>query len=141
MKISDKGIKLIKEFEGLRLEAYKCPAGVWTIGYGHTMGVMEGDKITGTEADSFLRSDVASSERTVSAYEGLYHFNQDQFDALTSFTFNCGSGNFRKLIDSGKRPLDVIADKILLYNKAGGRELKGLTRRRQAEHDLFLGRR
>ena len=141
MKISDKGIKLIKEFEGLRLEAYKCPAGVWTIGYGHTKGVMEGDKITGTEADSFLRSDVASSERTVSAYEGLYHFNQDQFDALTSFAFNCGSGNFRKLIDNGRRDLKTIGDKILLYNKAGGKTLPGLDRRRKAERDLFLGRR
>ena len=102
---------------------------------------MEGDKITGTEADSFLRSDVASSERTVSAYEGLYHFNQDQFDALTSFAFNCGSGNFRKLIDNGRRDLKTIGDKILLYNKAGGKTLPGLDRRRKAERDLFLGRR
>lgn len=141
MKISDKGLNLIKEFEGCRLTAYRDSTGIWTIGYGHTKGVFSGQKITQDQADEYLRQDVAGAERSVSAYEGLYHYDQNQFDALTSFTFNCGSGNFRKLIDNGKRPLNVVADKILLYNKAGGKELKGLTRRRQAEHDLFLGRR
>lgn len=141
MKISDKGLNLIKEFEGCRLTAYQDSVGVWTIGYGHTKGVRSGQTITQAQADDYLRSDVSGAERTVSAYENLYHYNQDQFDALVSFTFNCGAGNFRKLIDNGKRPLNVIAEKILLYNKAGGKELKGLTRRRHAEHDLFLGRR
>ena len=141
MKISDKGLNLIKEFEGCRLTAYRDSTGIWTIGYGHTKGVTSGQTITQAQADEYLRLDVTGAERSVSAYEGLYHYDQNQFDALTSFTFNCGSGNFRKLIDNGKRPLNVVADKILLYNKAGGKELKGLTKRRQAERDLFLGRR
>ena len=137
MKISSKGVSLIKSFEGCRLKAYKCPAGVWTIGYGHTAGVKEGDCITQEQADEYLRNDLAKYEKSVLNYDGIYHFNQNQFDALVSFTYNCGVGNLKNLTQNGKRTLAQISTKILLYNKAGGVVLRGLQRRRTSEKDLF----
>ena len=137
MKTSSKGVSLIKQFEGCRLIAYKCPAGVWTIGYGHTAGVKEGDTITQETADAYLRNDLEKYEKAVMNYDGIYHFNQNQFDALVSFTYNCGVGNLKNLTQSGKRTLAQISTKLLLYNKAGGVVLRGLQRRRVAEKELF----
>ncbi len=134
MNISQKGIDLIKKYEGLRLEAYLCPAGVWTIGYGHTAGVRKGMKITADQAEEYLRRDCASSEKVVNALGRK--LNQNQFDALVSFAFNCGTGNLKTLCHN--RKLSVIAEKILLYNKAGGKVLSGLVRRRKDEQALFL---
>lgn len=137
MKISSRGVSLIKQFEGYRLKAYKCPAGVWTIGYGHTAGVKEGDTITQETADAYLRNDLEKYEKAVQNYDIIYHFNQNQFDALVSFTYNCGIGNLKNLTQSGRRTLAQISAKIPLYNKAGGVVLRGLQRRRAAEKDLF----
>ena len=134
MKISEKGINLIKKFEGCHLTAYLCPAGIWTIGYGHTAGVKKGMKITQQEADNYLRKDCEASERAVEALGR--NLNQNQFDALVSFTFNCGKGNLQNLCRN--RSLEVIGQKILLYNKAGGKTLNGLVRRRKEEQALFL---
>lgn len=136
MKISQRGIDLVKEFEGMYLTAYRCPAGVWTIGYGHTGDVQPGDVITAAWAEELLREDMAASEKHVAKYDGIYHWNQNQFDALTSFAFNVGS--IDQLTANGTRSLTTIADKMLQYNKAAGRVLAGLTRRRQAERALFL---
>lgn len=137
MKTSSKGVSLIKQFEGCRLKAYKCPAGVWTIGYGHTAGVKAGDIITQETAESYLRNDLVTYEKYVMNYDGIYHFNQNQFDALVSFTYNCGPGNLKNLTQSGKRTIAQISEKLLLYNKAGGVTLLGLQRRRTAEKVLF----
>lgn len=137
MKISSQGVSLIKSFEGCRLKAYKCPAGVWTIGYGHTAGVKEGDCITQETAEAYLRNDLEKYEKAVMNYDGIYHFNQNQFDALVSFTYNCGVGNLKNLTQSGNRTLAQISTKLPIYNKAGGVVLRGLQRRRAAEKELF----
>lgn len=137
MKTSSKGVSLIKQFEGCRLTAYKCPAGVWTIGYGHTAGVKQGEVITQQTADDYLRNDLTTYENAVLKYDNIYHFNQNQFDALVSFTYNCGSGNLKSLTQSGKRTIAQIGEKLLLYNKAGGVVLRGLQHRRAAEKQLF----
>lgn len=137
MRTSPRGVSLIKQFEGCRLKAYKCPAGVWTIGYGHTAGVKKGDTITQQTADDYLRNDLTTYENAVLKYDSIYHFNQNQFDALVSFTFNCGAGNLKNLTQSGKRTIAQISTKILLYNKAGGITLLGLQRRRKEEKALF----
>lgn len=134
MKTSNKGINLIKSFEGCSLTAYKCPAGVWTIGYGHTAGVCEGMSITQKQADDFLKSDLEKYENYVAATK--LTLNQNQFDALVSFTYNCGNGNLKTLIKN--RTLAEIAEALLLYNKSNGRVLNGLVRRRTAERALFL---
>lgn len=134
MKTSSNGRALIKSFEGCHLTAYKCPSGVWTIGYGHTAGVKEGQTITQEQANTYLLLDLAKYERHVAA-TGLV-LNQNQFDALVSFTYNCGNGNLKTLIKN--RTLDQIAEALLLYNKSNGKVLAGLVRRRQAERELFL---
>ena len=140
MKTSQRGINLIKQFEGVRLTAYKCPAGVYTIGYGHTRGVQRGMKITEEEASAFLAADLRNSEKTVERYDSIYHWNQNEFDALVSFTFNCGAANLRSLLRNGRRNRSQIAEALPLYRKAGGKVLKGLERRRAAEKALFLER-
>lgn len=133
--------EIIKEFEGLRLEAYKCPADVWTIGYGHTRAVFPGDAITEKEADAFLSEDLEDAEDAVNAYVDV-ELNQNQFDALVSFVYNLGSGNFksstllRKL--NGGDYLGA-ANEFKRWNKAGGIVLNGLIRRRDAEANLFIG--
>ena len=140
MKTSQRGINLIKQFEGVRLTAYKCPAGVYTIGYGHTRGVTRGMKITEEEASAFLAADLRNSEKAVERYDSVYHWNQNEFDALVSFTFNCGAANLRALLRNGRRNRSQIAATLPLYRKAGGKVLKGLERRRAAEKALFLER-
>lgn len=138
MVVDEKGYKLIKQFEGLRLTAYRCPAGKWTIGYGHTKGVKKGMYISEAVATHFLIQDVQRVEPTINSYDGIYHWTQNEFDALASFAFNCGIGNLKKLLKYGQRTKSQIADAILLYNKANGRVLRGLVRRRKAERELFV---
>lgn len=135
MKTSQVGIDLIRKYEGLRLKAYKCPAGVWTIGYGHTNGVKEGDVITEPEAIDLLKSDVSKFEKRVEKYDNIYRWNQNEFDALVSFAFNIGG--IDQLVGKGRRTRKQIIDKIPQYNKAGGKELAGLTKRRMEEKALF----
>ena len=138
MVVGEKGYNLIKQFEGLRLTAYRCPAGRWTIGYGHTKGVKKGMYISEEVATHFLIKDVQRVEPVINSYDGIYHWTQNEFDALASFAFNCGIGNLKKLLKYGQRTKSQIADAILLYNKANGRVLRGLVRRRKAERELFV---
>lgn len=135
MKTSSVGVELIKSFEGCHLEAYKCPAGIWTIGYGHTKGVKAGMKITKAEAEQTLLQDLAKYEANVSKYNKQYAWNQNEFDAMVSFAFNIGSIN--QLTALGTRSKEVVKSKMLLYNKANGKVLTGLVRRRKAEYELF----
>lgn len=137
MKTSQIGINLIKQFEGCRLQAYKpVPAEkYYTIGYGHYgPDVAPGAIITQAQADAYLIHDLQKFEKAVDAL-GL-NLNQNQHDALTSFAFNCGVGNLKKLVSG--RSLPQIADAMLNYNKGSGRVLAGLVRRREAERTLFL---
>lgn len=136
MRTSQTGIDLIKSFEGCHLDAYKCPAGVWTIGYGHTAGVTGGQKISQAQAEAYLRADLESSEKNVEKYAERYHWTQSEFDAMVSFAYNLGS--IDKLTANGTRSKATIAEKMLLYNKANGNVLQGLVRRRQAEQKMFL---
>lgn len=140
MKTSKKGIELLKQFEGCVLHAYKCPAGVWTIGYGHTKGVKEGMKITQLEAERLLQEDLKIYEKPVNDYVKV-KLNQNQFDALVSFTYNCGchalkTSTLLKKLNNG----DYVgaANELLRWNKMGGKVSKGLTRRREKEKTLFL---
>lgn len=138
MKTSSNGIALIKKFEGCKLIAYQCPSGVWTIGYGHTKNVKQGDIITQQTADEMLVADLVTYETAVNKWNDTYKFTQNEFDSLVSFTYNCGSGNLKKLLDNGTRTKSVIADKLLLYNKSNGNVLTGLSNRRRLERELFL---
>ena len=142
METSKNGLNLIKQFEGCHLTSYKCPAGVWTIGYGHTQGVTEGQSITQEQAETFLKEDLKKSEHYVSTYAKKYGYklNQSQFDALVSFTYNAGPGNLdRRLLLKGQRPIELV--KFYLPStciSAKGRTLPGLIRRRVAEAE-FMG--
>lgn len=137
-KINETGIALIKRFEGCRLTAYKCSAGVWTIGYGHTSGVHSGQAITQAQADALLRQDLEKFERYVNstAYVPITaQLNENQFAALVSFAFNCGQGNLKRLC--ADRNATQIAAAMSQYCKAAGRKLPGLVQRRAAEVALF----
>lgn len=137
MKTNKEGIELIKSFESCRTTAYQDSVGVWTIGWGHTgSDVYKGKRITQAEADRLLEDDLLKFERNVSAYDGSYHWNTNEFSALVSFAYNVGS--IDQLTAKGTRTKATIADKILAYDKAGGKTLPGLTRRRKAERALFL---
>lgn len=137
LTISKNGLAIIKKYEGCKLTAYKCPAGVWTIGYGHTAGVEKGMVITQAKADAYLKADCAKFEKAVNKYYSKYKFNQNQFDALVSFTYNCGAGNLNKLLNNGERSISEISTKITAYNKASGKVLNGLVKRRAEEKALF----
>ena len=140
MNTSPKGIALIKEFEGLRLKAYQCPGGVWTIGYGHTAGVKPGMLITKTQAEEYLKADLIAFERYLNGL-GLA-LNQNQFDALVSFIYNVGTGNFsnstllRKVRANPQE--NSIMDEFLRWVYSKGRVLPGLQRRRLAEMKLYF---
>ena len=137
-KISQAGLDLIKQFEGCRLVAYQCSAGVWTIGYGHTAGVHRGMKITQAQADAYLKQDVAKFEKYVnnaSYVPFTSKLNQNQFDALVSFVFNLGQGNLMKLCKG--RTINQIPSAMQQYCKANGKTLPGLQRRRKAEAALY----
>jgi lysozyme len=131
--INQAGLQLIESFEGLRLNSYQDSVGVWTIGYGHTQGVNQGQTITQQQAQAFLQKDLGVAESAVNRL-GLT-LTDNQFAALVSFTFNLGAGNLNKLMKSG---LAAVPDRILLFDREGGRELPGLTRHRQAERSLYL---
>ena len=140
MNTSPKGIALIKEFEGLRLKAYKCPGGVWTIGYGHTVGVKPGMVISEAQAEEYLKVDLIAFERYLNGL-GLA-LNQNQFDALVSFIYNVGTGNFSSstlLRRVRANPQDnSIMDEFLRWVYSKGRVLPGLQRRRLAEMKLYF---
>ena len=139
MKISNKGIELIKHFEGCETEAYKCPAGVWTIGYGHIKGVQDGDVITETQAHEMLVQELKEYENYI--LNGVeVDLNQNQFDAMVSWVYNLGNGNLNsstllKVLNSGDYA--GVPEQIMRWNKAGGKVLAGLTKRRDAEAELF----
>ena len=136
--ISAAGIALIKRFEGCRLTAYKCSAGVWTIGYGHTSGVHSGQAITQAQADALLRQDLEKFERYVNstAYVPITaQLNENQFAALVSFAFNCGQGNLKRLC-AGRNTVQIAAA-MPQYRRAAGQVLPGLVQRRAAEVALF----
>ena len=140
MKASEKSYSLIRQFEGLRLTAYRCPAGVWTVGYGHTSDVVPSMDITKEQAEAFLRQDIVSAENIVNAE--CLNFRQCQFDALVSFVFNVGGWNFRKstLLKKAKaNPNDnSIMDEFLRWVYAKGVALPGLQKRRLAEMRLYF---
>ena len=140
MNTSPKGIALIKEFEGLRLKAYQCPGGVWTIGYGHTAGVKSGMVITEAQAEEYLKADLIAFERYLNGL-GLA-LNQNQFDALVSFIYNVGTGNFSSstlLRKVRANPQDnSIMDEFLRWVYSKGRVLPGLQRRRLDEMKLYF---
>jgi lysozyme len=141
MKLSEAGIELITSFEGLGLTAYKCQAGVWTIGYGHTGNVKRGDKITKEQALEYFRKDVKRFEDAV-LQSVTAPLRQYQFDALVSLAFNIGAGAFRKstlLKYLNQRLYATAAEQFGKWNKAGGVVSKGLVRRRHAEYLMFLG--
>jgi GH24 family phage-related lysozyme (muramidase) len=135
------GLDLIKSFEGLRLKAYRCPAGVPTIGYGATgPGVRIGMTWTEDEAHARLVADVARFEQAV-AKALTVPANENQFAAMVSLAFNIGTGGFARssvLRRHNARDFTGAADAFLLWNKGGGRVLPGLVRRRKAERDLYL---
>ena len=142
MQISKDGLDLIKQFEGLYLKAYRCPAGVPTIGYGYTAGVAMGQTITQQQADDYLRRDVRQFERAVARLVTV-PLTQGQFDALVSFAFNLGEGalaqsTLLRLLNAGDYA--GAAAQFDRWNKAGGRVLPGLVRRRAAERALFESR-
>ena len=140
MNVSINGLGLIQEFEGMKLDAYRCPANIWTIGIGHTRDVKEGDRITESQALDLLREDIKWVENAINKHVQV-RINQNQYDALCSFIFNCGEGAFslstllRKL-NAGD--YEGAANEFPRWNKANGKELPGLTRRRAAEKALFL---
>jgi Phage-related lysozyme (muraminidase) len=148
MYISKQGLDLIKVSEGLKLKAYRCPSGIWTIGHGHTRGVYPGMVITEELADKFLVDDVWNFEREVESLVKV-PITQSQFDALVSFAFNVGSdiddddiaeglgdSTLLRKLNSG----DILgaANEFPKWNRSRGVVLSGLTKRRRAERALFL---
>lgn len=144
MRTSADGLRLIKDFEGERLQAYLCPAGVWTIGYGHTDAagppkVVPGMVITKREAEDILRKDLIKYEAAVERAVTV-PLKPNQFDALVSFCYNIGPGAFSKstLVKKLNRgEYDAVPAELMKWNKANGKELPGLTRRRRAEAALW----
>lgn len=145
MTTSQKGIELLKEFEGCVLKAYQDIIGVWTIGYGTTTSdwditgkdIVKGMEIKQEQADRWLLESLrVKYEPLVSMYDNIYHWNQNEFDALVSFAYNIGS--IGGLTAKGTRSRKEIAEKWTAYNHAGGKEVAGLTARRKKELALFL---
>ena len=145
MKISQRGIDLIKEFEGLRLKAYVCSGNKNTIGFGTTIypngnSVKLGDTCTKEQAETYLKNDLKRFEEGVNRLVGL-SIHQLMFDSLVSFAYNLGIGNLQsstllKKVNLGK--FKECENEFVKWNKALGKELPGLTRRRLAERDLFM---
>ena len=142
MKISKEGIALIKKFEGIELEAYQDSVGVWTIGYGHTKGVKEGDNISLKKAEQMLEEELIEYEGYINNMVEL-GLEQNQFDALVAWVYNLGPTNLRqstllKVLNQGL--FNEVPYEIKRWNKAGGEVLNGLVRRREAEALLFEGK-
>jgi GH24 family phage-related lysozyme (muramidase) len=145
MKTSQAGIDLIKEWEGLRLKAYLCPANILTIGYGHTSAagephVFENMTITAALAEAILKRDLERFEQAVERTVKV-PLSQNQFDTLVSFAFNLGTdwlskATFMKRLNKGD--YDAVPRGLLSFNRANGVVLLGLTKRRQAEADMWL---
>lgn len=141
-KVSKTGIDLIKKYEGCKLEAYQCCAGKWTIGYGHTDGVVKGMKITQSQADLIFQNDMDLFSKSVSNVIGNLSLNQNQFDALVSFAYNCGIGNFKnstllRIIKENQNDVKIKYE----FNRwvfSKGRFLTGLARRRKEESELYF---
>jgi lysozyme len=149
MKTSPNGLQLIRKYEGYKSTPYRCPAGLYTVGYGHVIGngLQLPDEWNRTlslgEINELLRTDLARFERGVLRYCPVY-LTQSQFDALVSFSFNLGLGVLQRSTLRQKilrKDGEGAAKEILRYDKVGGRPLKGLTRRRQAEYNLFTSKR
>ncbi|HCE7950020.1 lysozyme [Pseudomonas aeruginosa] len=141
MRTSQRGIDLIKSFEGLRLSAYQDSVGVWTIGYGTTRGVTRYMTITVEQAERMLSNDLQRFEPELDRLVKV-PLNQNQWDALMSFVYNLGAANLesstlRRLLNAGDYA--GAAEQFLRWNKAGGKVLPGLVRRRASERELFLG--
>jgi lysozyme len=146
MKTGERGLKLIKEFEGCKLSAYQCPAGVWTIGIGSTH-YGDGTPVTKNRtlpnegaAMALLAATIGQYEKAVNA-TGV-ELTQNEYDALVCLCYNIGAGNFFKstlvkMLKTGDDKAE-IAKQFLRWDKAGGKPLAGLTRRRNAEAELFL---
>ena len=142
MKTGEKGLELIKHFEGCELVAYKCPAGVWTIGYGHIKGVSEGMTITQEQAEQMLLDELIEYENYINELVTV-PLSQNQFDALVSWVYNLGPANLKastllKVLNQGE--YEDVPMQIKRWNKAGGKVLEGLIRRREAEACLFQGK-
>lgn len=147
MKTSQQGLDLIKRYEGVRRKPYRCPAGLWTVGVGHLIGdgLSLPDSwnrtLEAAEIDALLAKDVARFERGVTRYISA-KLTQGEFDALVSFSFNLGLGTLQRSkvrlkLNRGDKEGAIAS--LLKYNKAGGKELKGLTFRRRDEAKLMMG--
>jgi len=139
MKPSQECIDMVKHFEGFEDTAYLCPANVWTIGYGRTKNVKEGDRITEPQAERDLQEELQEFGAQVLGVVDV-SLLQNEFDALTSWTYNLGVGNLSsstllKKLNAGDK--DSVPSEMLRWNKAAGKVLAGLTARRQAEADLW----
>jgi lysozyme len=140
MNYSREGFHLTQQFEGCRFEAYQDQGGVWTIGFGHTLGVHEGMKCTLEQALAWLQQDLMASEAFVNRYVRV-PLSQHEYDALVDFVFNLGGGSFKastllKLINLGKHA--EAAEEFHRWDRCKGVEVAGLLRRRLAERDEFL---
>ena len=137
--INSLGLALVKNYEGLRLEPYKCPAGIWTVGYGHTKGVTEHTHCTPEMAEAWLESDLMHAEEEVTRLVKV-PLNDNQYSALVSFTFNVGAGNLqtstllKKLNEGG---YDLVPAYIKAWVFAAGKQQPGLVKRRAAEAALW----
>lgn len=140
MKISSKCTAIVKEFEGFRKDAYLCPAGVWTYGYGSTTGVKKGDCISSADAEKLLEKELNDFASKVERLLKV-RVNQNQFDALVSFAYNVGIGalsssTLLRYLNAGN--YKAAADQFPRWNKSKGKVLAGLTHRRTACRELFL---
>ena len=135
-KINKSGLSLIKKYEGCKLTSYICPAGVLTIGYGHTgKDVKPNQTISKKKAINLLKKDLARFERHVQSYNYIYEWTDNEFSALVSFAYNIG--NIDQLTAYGTRTRSQIRSAMLKYVKANGKTLQGLVKRRKAELKLF----
>lgn len=151
MQTSERGINMIIAFEGMELNAYKCPAGVWTIGVGHTgdvdgIPVKRGMLITQAQAKELLKKDLAKAEKVINSQPFAERLTQGQFDALASFIFNVGSGAFQTSTMRKKLCLGAAAEEVAaefrkwVYGTVNGKKekLAGLVARREKERECFL---
>lgn len=139
MKISSEGIELIKKFEGCETTAYQDSVGVWTIGFGHTKGVQEGQSCSMQDAETMLSEEMDEYEGYINSMVDV-DLNQNEFDSLVAWVYNLGPTNLRestllKILNAGDK--DGIPEQINRWNRAGGKILQGLVRRREAESLMF----